>query len=274
MTTLSGVSSGAFWRNLDLTMRLVKRDVLARYQGSLMGTAWSFLVPLLMLAIYTFVFSGIFRMRWADATGAATSGSALDFSLILFVGLIVHSFASEVLTRSPTIIIGNTNLVKRVVFPLDVLPLMAVVSALIQFFISLMVFLVFFLFVQGLPPITVLWIPVIILPFAILMLGCAWFLAGATVYLRDLNQLMGLAATALLFLSPIFYPASLFPESLAFLMHGNPLTFIIEQARLVTFGGSMPDLGGLALYTAASLAVAALGRFLFMIMRRGFSDVL
>lgn len=252
---------------------LFRRDISARYRGSVMGLAWTFLVPLLMLAVYTFMFGKVFQMRWSP-DGVDEPAGTLGFALTLFVGLMTHSYATEVLTRAPTIILSNSNLVKRVVFPLEIFPVMAVSTALFQYFISLFVFLVFQLIVTGSVSIGILWLPLIILPFTILLIGFAWILASITVYFRDVAQFMGLAATVLLFMSPVFYPVSRLPEELWPIFLLNPLTFIIEQSRLVVFSNSAPDFAGLAIYFAISIFVSIAGYFAFARMRRGFSDVL
>ncbi|MBB5278494.1 lipopolysaccharide transport system permease protein [Rhizobium rosettiformans] len=252
---------------------LFRRDISARYRGSVMGLAWTFLVPLLMLAVYTFMFGKVFQMRWSP-DGVDEPGGTLGFALTLFVGLMTHSYATEVLTRAPTIILSNANLVKRVVFPLEIFPVMAVSTALFQYFISLIVFLIFQVTVTGTVSVGVLWLPVIILPFTILLIGFAWVLASVTVYFRDVAQFMGLAATVLLFMSPVFYPVSRLPQELWPIFLLNPLTFIIEQSRVVVFTQAPPDFAGLAFYFVISLAVAIAGYFAFARMRRGFSDVL
>lgn len=255
----------------DVATPLLSRDIFARYRGSWMGLAWTFLVPLMMLAVYTFMFGRVFQMRWSED---GDSGNMLDFALILFIGLITHSFATEVLTRAPTIILGHVNLVKRVVFPLQVLPLMCVSTALFQYFVSLVVFLVFQLIATGTISLGILWLPLIIAPFTVLLVGFAWFLAGATIYLRDIAQLMGLAATVLLFMSPVFYPVSRLPENLWPVFMLNPLTFIIEQSRVVVFSNSAPDFFGLALYWVVAIGALVIGFMSFQRMRRGFADVL
>jgi len=252
---------------------LFKRDILARYRGSVMGLAWTFLVPLLMLAVYTFMFGRVFQMRWS-ADGVTDDSGTLGFALTLFVGLIIHSYATEVLTRAPTIILANSNLVKRVVFPLEIFPIMTVSTALFQYFVSLCVFLVFQLIATGSISVGILWLPVIILPFTILLSGLASFLAAAAVYFRDISQFMGFLATVLLFMSPIFYPVSRLPEELWPIFVLNPLTFVIEQSRLVVFSNNAPDFSGLAIYSAVAVVVAILGNLAFARMRKGFSDVL
>lgn len=238
-----------------------------------MGLAWTFLVPLLMLAVYTFMFGRVFQMRWS-ADDVTDNNGTLGFALTLFIGLIIHSYATEVLTRAPTIILTNTNLVKRVVFPLEIFPIMTVSTALFQYFVSLCVFLVFQLIVTGSISLGVFWLPVIILPFTILLMGLSWFLAGVAVYFRDVSQFMGFLATVLLFMSPIFYPVSRLPQELWPIFVLNPLTFVIEQSRLVVFSNSSPDFTGLAIYLAVAVVIAVLGSVSFAKMRKGFSDVL
>jgi lipopolysaccharide transport system permease protein len=262
-----------FAQYYNVAAPLFRRDMLARYRGSIMGLAWTFFVPLLMLAIYTFMFGTVLQMRWAAKGAPATEGS-LGFALTLFIGLITHSYVSEVITRAPSIIVSNSNMVKRLVFPLEIFPVMVVSSALLQYFVSLFIFLGFQLFVTGSISIGTLWLPVIILPLTIMMCGVAWLIAGASVYLRDIGQLMGLVATVLLFMSPVFYPISMLPERLWPVFLFNPLTFVIEQSRVVVFSDNPPDWAGLAIYYIVSFAIAAAGFAVFQRMRRGFSDVL
>lgn len=260
-------------RLYEVASPLFKRDVFARYRGSIMGLAWTFLTPLLMLAVYTFMFGKIFQMRWS-ATDVESSNGMLGFALTLFIGLITHSYATEVLTRSPTIVVTHVNLVKRVVFPLHILPLMSVASALFQYFVSLLVFIFFQLVSTGTVSPGILWLPLIIAPFTVMLVGFAWLLAGVTVYFRDIAQLMGLAATVLLFMSPVFYPVSRLPPKLWPIFQLNPLTFIIEQSRNVVFSGELPDFLGLSVYMIIALVMAWLGLLAFQNMRKGFADVL
>ncbi|MBK1664076.1 sugar ABC transporter permease [Rhodospirillum rubrum] len=253
---------------------LIKRDILGRYRGSAMGLFWAFLVPLLMLSIYTFVFGGIFQARWSERGINGGAPDTLDFALLLFIGLMAHSLLTESLIRSSSIIISNTNFVKRVVFPLDILPLMTVLSALFHFFISFTVFLLFFFAVKHTLHPGILWLPLILLPFVVMTTGFCWFVAAAGVYYRDVAQLMGLGSTVLMFLSPVLYPASMIPAELLPLFHLNPLTFVIEQSRAVVFYGLSPDWQGLGLYTAIAIGVALVGYWAFSAMRKGFADVL
>ncbi|WP_336275055.1 ABC transporter permease [Vreelandella indica] len=258
------------WRYRELIARLIKRDVLGRYKGSLLGLAWSFVTPIIMLVIYTFVFTVVFNARW----GVEGEESKGVFALQLFAGLIVHGLLAEVLTRSPSLILINTNYVKKVVFPLEILPLIPLGSALFHAAISSLVLILAQLVVLGSIPWTFWMLPLVLLPLIVLTMGISWLLASLGVFLRDIGQTMGLIATMLLFLSPIFYPISALPESFHGVIHANPLTFIIEQARVVLLEGRLPDIGGLIKYLAVSLGVAWLGFAWFQKTRKGFADVL
>lgn len=258
------------WRYRELVIRLIKRDVVGRYKGSLLGLAWSFVTPIIMLIIYTFVFTVVFNARWG--TGEEESKSV--FALQLFAGLIVHGILAEVLTRAPSLILANTNYVKKVVFPLDILPLVPLGSAVFHAAISTLVLILAQLVVLGSIPWTFWMLPLVLLPLMVLAMGVSWLLASLGVFLRDIGQTMGLIATMLLFLSPIFYPISALPENFHGMINANPLTFIIEQTRLVLIEGQLPDFLGLLKYLAVSLVIAWLGFAWFQKTRKGFADVL
>jgi lipopolysaccharide transport system permease protein len=251
-----------------LIRQMISREIAARYQGTFLGLAWALITPLLLLGIYTFVFSGIFKARWLG------SSNHLDFALALFAGMILHAFFAECLNRAPSLILNNANYVKKVVFPLDTLPWTSLGSALAQLFVSYLVLLAAIMIVQGGLPLTSLLFPLIVLPLALVTLGISWLLAATSVFLRDLGQITGFLSTALLFLSPIFYPLSALPENLQPLALANPLTFIIEQSRRVILQGQMPDLQGWAIYMAVSLLIAWLGYAWFQRLRNGFADVI
>jgi lipopolysaccharide transport system permease protein len=236
----------------------------------MLGIFWSLVNPLLMLAVYTFVFGFVFRAKW----GIAESESKLDFAIILFVGLIVYNIFAECMNRSPTAILSQPNFVKKVVFPLDVLAYVVLGAALIHGLISLGVLLVFFFFVHGLPPWTIVLFPFILLPLMFFCLGLSWFLLSLGVFVRDVGQVVGVITTTLLFLSPLFFPLSALPENVRMLIQLNPLSFPIEQAREVVIWGHMPNWTGLALYGAACFAAMWLGFVWFQKSRRGFADVI
>jgi len=258
------------WRNRSLIREMTKREVLGRYRGSVLGLGWSLFHPLVMLAIYTFVFSVVFRTRWPDMTG---NSGTLDFALALFVGMILHSLFAECVNRAPNLIISNANYVKKVVFPLEILPWVAMGSALFHGVISLIVLLAILILIHGTAPLTVFLIPFVILPLLFVTLGVAWFLSALGVYLRDMGQVIGIITSIMLFLSPVFYPASAVPAAFRPLLYMNPLTFIIEQARDVVFIGKLPSWTGLLIYAIGSLFIAWAGFAWFQKTRKGFADV-
>jgi lipopolysaccharide transport system permease protein len=258
----------SFWRYRDLVWQMTERDTRSRYRGSAGGLFWVAFHPLLMLAIYTFFFTEVFPTKWS---AAAESRGA--FALVLFIGLLLHGMLAEAMSRAPTLIVGNPNLVKRVVFPLDLLPVVSLGSTLFHFAIGFAIWLVFHLFMQGLPPLASLWLPLIVLPLALFALGLGWWLASLGVYLRDVGHVVPVVATILLFASPIFYPIEALKGPLKLLVLASPLTVPVEQARRVLIDGRMPDFAALGLYTLVSLVVAYLGFVWFQGTRKGFADV-
>ena len=258
----------SLWRNRQLIMQMTKREVVGRYKGSVMGLGWSFFNPLLMLVVYTFVFSVIFKLRWGG------DDSKTLFASVLFVGMIVFSLFSEVLNRAPTLIVSNVNYVKKVVFPIEILPIIAMGAALFHCLISFGVLLLALVVFNGYLHWTTLLTPLVFLPIIILTLGLAWMLASLGVFLRDVGQTIGITTTVLMFLSPMFYPVTAVPERFLPFIMANPLTFIIEQAREVIIWGRLPDWVGLGLYTLLATLIAWSGYAWFQKTRKGFADVL
>src|SRR5258705_1460326 len=257
------------WRNRHLILQLTKRDVLGRYRGSMMGLAWSFFNPLIMLIVYTFVFSVVFKTRWSVA-----GEDKVNFAIILFVGLIVHGLFAECINRAPGLILSNTNYVKKVVFPLEILPSVALGSALFHAGVSLAVLLAAQLLLNQRLPWTVVIFPIILLPLLLATLGFAWLLSALGVYVRDIGQTTTILTTVLMFLSPLFYPVSALPKNYQVWLHLNPLTFIIEEGRNVLIFGNTPNWIGWVIALAASLLIFAGGFWWFQKTRKGFADVL
>ena len=266
-TIMSIVSS--LWRHRFLIWQMTKREVIGRYRGSVMGLMWSFLNPVLMLAVYTFVFTVVFNARWGTE-----SNSKGEFAIVLFAGMIVHGLFAECANRAPGLILNNVNYVKKVVFPLEILPWVTLGSALFHAGVSFAVLLIFYAVTHSSLNWTAIFLPALLLPLALLTMGVAWFLASVGVFVRDVGQTIGIVTTIMLFLSPVFYPVSALPEQLRLLLLLNPLTFVIEQVRSVLIWGNMPDWIGLAVYSLCSVAVAWTGFFCFQKMRKGFADVL
>lgn len=261
--------AASFWRNRQLIRNLVQREVLGRYKGSVLGIFWSLATPIFMLAVYTFVFSVVFKARWGGGSDSKT-----EFALLLFAGLIIFNLFSECIGRAPGLILANVNYVKKVVFPLEVLPWVSMGSALFHFAVSLGVWLVAYLVLFGVPHWHIVLLPLVVLPLVLFVMGLSWALASLGVYLRDVGQIIGLVITVLMFLTPIFYPASALPEAYQPLMFFNPLTLPIEMARDMLYWGKVPQLGALAIYTAGAGAFALLGFAWFQKTRKGFADVL
>ena len=257
------------WGNRELIKASAKREVLGRYRGSVFGLLWSFLNPLIMLAIYTFVFSVVFKARWHGR-----DESKIEFALVLFAGLIVFNLFSECINRAPTLILNNPNYVKKVVFPLEILPVVALLSSLFHAVISLAVWLLAYMALVGLPHVTVLYLPMVILPLLLFVMGLSWALASFGVFLRDVAQFIGTVTTIVMFMSPIFYSADALPAEFRQLLFLNPLAPFIEQTRNVLYWGKPPHLATLGIYSLVSAAVAWLGFVWFQKTRKGFADVL
>ncbi|WP_266169934.1 ABC transporter permease [Dyella subtropica] len=249
---------------------MTTREVVGRYKGSAIGLGWSLFHPILLLAVYTFVFSVVFKARW----GATGSESRAQFALILFVGLIIHGLFAEVINRSPSLVLANQNYVKKVVFPVELLPIISIGAALFHAAISLGVLLAAFFLISGFVNWTVLWLPVVLFPFLVLITGISWILASLGVFLRDVSQTVGIVTMVMMFMAPVVYPITAVPEQFRPWLLANPITFIIEQARQVVIWGALPNFGGLFIYLAASSSMAWIGYVWFQKTRPGFADVL
>jgi len=253
----------------SLTLELAKRDILGRYRGASFGLLWSLISPFLMLGVYTFGFGFVMKGHWPQ-----TKDTNVPFAVILFVALIVHGFFAECLNRSPTLITSQPNFVKRVIFPLDILPWSMLLSALFHSMMNIAAFILLRLVIEHTLTWTVIYLPLVMLPLVFLTLGVSWLLAALGVYLRDIGQVTSVLATAMLFMSSAMYPLSAVPERYRFYFELNPLTFIIDQAREVALWGNTPNWFGLALYALFGLFTAYVGHACFTATRKGFGDVL
>ncbi|AER55138.1 ABC-2 type transporter [Pseudoxanthomonas spadix BD-a59] len=256
-------------RHRSLVHELTKREIVGRYRGANFGLLWALISPFLMLAVYTLAFGGILGSHWPTQDGKIHS-----FALILFVGLIIHAFLAECINQSPQLVAGNPSYVKKVVFPLEILPWPLVTSALFHLAMNVVAYAVLALAMDQYLPWTIVLLPLAVLPLVILGLGVSWGLAALGVYFRDITQITGVASTALLFTSTAIIPVSAIPDNMRWLFMANPLSFIIDQARNVAVWGKMPDWQGLAIYALVALLVSYLGYGVFRATRRGFADVL
>jgi lipopolysaccharide transport system permease protein len=260
-------------RHRYLIRQLTWREIAGRYRGSAIGVLWSFITPLIMLTIYTLVFGSILGSRWSDGSGGANADQA-NFALVLFSGLILHGILAESLARAPGLILGNVNLVKRVMFPLEILGWSAVASSLFHGAVSFLVLLAMKLALHGSIPWQALLLPLVLAPFMLMVLGVVWFLSALGVFVRDVGQIVQPLATILLFLSPILFPANALPRFLRDWIVLNPLTIPVEQARALIIWGTLPDWGSWLAYCLAAVTVAWAGFYWFQRSRPAFADVL
>lgn len=256
----------AFARNRGLVRELVRREFSGRYHGSFGGVAWSFAQPLFLLAVYTFAFGVVLKARWGF------SGGTGDYSLMLFAGLIVFNAFAECLARAPSLVSANPNYVKKVLFPLEVLPWVMALTAIVHALIGIAIWFAGYLFLVGMPRPAALLFPLVFACFFPLLLGIGWLLGAVGVFVRDIGQLTTMLSHALLFLTPIFYSVDAVPPVLQGVLMLNPLTFVVEQLRLVLFFGKVPPLAGLAAYFALSSLFALLSLMLFRRVRPAFAD--
>lgn len=257
------------WSNRLLLKQLVLREVYGRYQGTHLDFLWVILEPLLMLAVYTFVFRVIFNRHWYSE-----DESTLEFSVILFSGLLIFNLFRETINGAPRLILRNTNYVKKIVFPLEVLPLVSVLSGLYHLVINFIILIVMYVILYGMPHLVVLYVPLIIFPYVLILLGASLFLASIGVFFRDIAQIIGMVVMATLFLSAIFYPIESVPEKYQLWFHLNPVAFTAEQFREIIIWGRPPQWFWLIIYYPVSIMISWIGLVWFQKTRRGFADVL
>ncbi|OYQ36912.1 sugar ABC transporter permease [Niveispirillum lacus] len=256
------------WRHRRLIGRLARRELASRYRGSVLGLVWSGLTPFMMLAVYTFVFSSVFQTRWT-----ANSQNTGEFALFLFAGLTFFGILADNVNRAPGLILENTAYIKTVIFPLEVMPAVTVASALVSAGINMVILMLFYGPVFGVPPVTALLAPLVLIPHCLLVLGLCWFLSAAGVFLRDIRQFIAVLTTLLMFLSPIFYPAAAVPESVRTVIELNPLAPMLELWRACLFAGTPFDIVAFAKALALGWAVAWAGHACFIKARKAFADV-
>ena len=256
------------WEYRSLVFRLAKREVEARYRGSILGMFWAFIVPLLMLGVYTFVFSVVFKIRW----NLPLEGKG-SFALLLFSGLILYNLFSECVNRAPGLLLEHSTYIKKVVFPLEILPWVSMGVALFNAAVSFFILLIFFFFVHGVPPLSIFLLPIVLIPLILMTMGLMWFFASIGVFFRDIRPMLGVVTTMLLFLSPIFYPLEAIPEAYRSLIYWNPLTLALEACRGILFWGQIPNWVGWTVYMGICWLVSWLGFVWFQKTRKGFADV-
>ena len=259
----------SLYQHRDLIRQLAHRDIANRYKGSFLGVFWAVVTPLIMLGVYAFVFSVIFGARWG-----LPHESKLDFALTLFAGLLVFNVFADTIGRASTLVTGNPSYVKRVVFPLEILPVVALYAAMIQGAFSLVILLLAWLGVHHTVSTTIWLFPVVLVPLCFLALGSSWILASLGVFIRDIQHPVAILVQVLVFMSGIFFPLTALPYNYAWiLLHVNPLVPIIEDARRTLIWGRMPDWKMWAFTTITSFVLMLFGYWWFMRSRKAFADV-
>ncbi|MGE4239894.1 ABC transporter permease [Ramlibacter sp.] len=255
-------------RHASLIRQFASREVHSRYRQSWLGAAWAVLTPLLMLAVYTLVFRHVFGVRWGT-----TNEGDLAFAVRLYAGLAVFQFFAECVGRAPRLVLDQPHLVKKVRFPLEVLPWSTTLAAAVHLVIALVLLVVLSLWDAGRVPVTLVALPLVWLPLLPLTVGLGWWLSALGTYVRDVGQVIALVLSLLMFLSPIFYPVEAVPAALRRWLFLNPLAPIITQTRQVLLEGVWPAWTPLALNLLVCLAIAAAGAAFFRAVRSGFPDV-
>jgi lipopolysaccharide transport system permease protein len=258
------------WRHRDLIGQFTRREVEGRYRGSFLGLFWSFVNPLVLLLIYTFVFGVIFKARWPQAK----TDNLGEFAVTIFCGLTAFSIFSECVSRAPTIIVNVPNYVKKVVFPLEILPVSVLGSALFHGLISLVILLAANLLVTGAIQMTLVLLPLVALPLIFLSLGLTWFLASLGVFIRDIGYTIAIVVQVLFFITPIFYAPQLIPEGLRPILHLNPLASVVDNFRRVILFGITPVWTSLSLWILCTGVLMMLGYAFFMKTKKAFADVI
>jgi lipopolysaccharide transport system permease protein len=261
----------AFFRlsTIEVLRQFTRREIRLKYQGTLLGAGWVLVLPLLLLGMFTFVFNGVFQMRWPNQP----EDSAVHFALFMFAGLLLHQTLAEVLSRAPGVFVGHSNLVTKVVFPLWVLPFSMTLGALYHILLSLLVYLVL-LFGLGFFQWSWLALPLLLVPFVVLCCSLALLLATLGVFLRDLGPVINLLVMALMFLTPIFYPLSSVSGDMAFWLGFNPMAILVESLREMLFAGLWPDRGDLMYLWVSALGNSGVALWIYRRLKGGFADVL
>jgi homopolymeric O-antigen transport system permease protein len=257
------------WRHRHLIRQLTWREVTGRYRSSALGFTWAFVTPLITLSLYTFIFGVVFKARWP---GAQTDNLG-EYGLVLFAGLTAFSLFSECVNRAPGLITASPNYVKKVVFPLEILPVSVLGSALFHTGISVLILLVAHQIISGVPAWTAMLLPVVLLPLVCLALGTSWFLASLGVFFRDLGHSVAIVMQVLFFLTPIFYPRQAVPAQFRSVIDLNPLAPIVDNVRRVAVQGLLPDWHSLATSTIVGVVVLCFGHVWFAKTKRAFADV-
>lgn len=261
----------SLWRNRKLIRSMVRRDLLARYRGSFGGALWTFLNPLLLMATYAFLFGVVLQQRF----GADTS--RMGYVLYFLAGMLPWLAFSEAVGRAPYVIVEHRNFVKKLVFPLETLPLNLVIAGAVTEAFGLLIFIAGLLATRHSIPAAVLWLPVLIVPQLLLTAGLCWFLAALGIFVRDLGAVIGFVLTLWFFLTPICYPEaswSSVPPDAVRILSANPIYILVRGYRSIFLENHAPGWHGVTALWIASAGIAVLGHAWFHRLRKSFADVI
>lgn len=262
------IMSSVFYHR-KLIIQLSKKEIKAKYKGSYLGFLWSLITPIIMLLIYTLVFGVIFQSKWDIEVN-----NTHYFAMVLFIGLTTFNIFSEVIVGSVNIISNNVNYVKKVIFPLEILPIVVLCTSLFQNSINFLIIIAFSFLFLDIFSISILILPFYMLPFLLSIIGISWIISSVGVYIKDLNQVIGSLISGLLFLSPVFYPLEAIPDKFKPYFDLNPLTIIISDVRRIVLFGEIPSVLSWCGALIISVLILSLGYKFFNSVKRGFSDVL
>jgi homopolymeric O-antigen transport system permease protein len=255
-------------RRVDLIVSLTKRELAARYRGSILGFLWTLVTPMVMIAIFTIIFAGIFKAKFG------ASSSQWDYALYLFCGLLPWNAFQESLQLSSTTIVGHANLVKRVVFPLETLPVSLSLAAVVNQLFGTLVLIVATLLLRREVHAALIYLPLVLIPQLIATFGAAWLVASLGVFIRDMVQGIALLLMAWMYLTPIIYPESLVPPNYRMAINLNPFTPLVRNYRRILLDGVAPDWQGLAYFLVFGVILFLLGYWWFARTRKNFADVI
>ena len=255
------------WQYRSLIFELAKREFASKFQGSAGGILWSFIQPIFLLSVYTLAFGVILKTRWGF------EGSTMEYALMLFSGLLIFNAIAECLQKAPMLIVSNPSFVKKVVFPLEILSVVTVISVLVQLLIGVGVWLLGYICIYGVPHLSIVYFPLVLVCFVPVLLGVTLLLSGAGVVLRDIAQMTGMCSHVLLFLTPIFYSIHAAPVVVQRLLCLNPLTFLVEMTRNILFYGLLPSMSYTIVYFLGACFFAYSALYAFRSARYYFADM-
>ena len=259
---------GGIIRHRALIRSMVKRDILSRYRGSFADVFWTVLNPLLLTLTYFFVFGVVLQSRLGG------DQSRTGFALYFLAGMLPWFAFSEALARAPYLILEHRNFVKKLVFPVEILPVNASIGGLITEAFALLVFLIALIWIRGGIPLTAAWLPAVLIPQMMFTMGLAWALAAVSVYVRDLAHVIGFVLTLWFFLTPICYPEAALPDAAAAILTKNPVYALVRAYRMLLLEGQVPSWSMLLKLWLVGGAAFVAGHAIFHKLRKSFADVI